>query len=129
MSAITAVCPWGEVIEARPIAEGLEWVFTASHGGIHVSSDLLKRMRVQETPYSRGGFFEEDIDWSLVAVSFPDKFTGPDVQAAEDILKSAYDGKYRELLGVETKEEHQLRLFADLWRAGAVAFADGLSEH
>ena len=84
--------PWGAIQTCRTIAPGIISVTTASHGGLHVAPDLLAKMpeAMRSTPYSRGGWFEEDCDWALVAVSFPEAFGETLVQAAKRTIASVY---------------------------------------
>ena len=50
-----------------PLGPDTVAVTTASHGGLRVSLTALARIRepLRETPYSRGGWFEEDCDWCI----------------------------------------------------------------
>jgi len=69
-------CPqhtqWGQVDQARQIADGWWSVCTPSHGGFVLSAERWMRMPkyMQATTYSQGGQFEEDCDWCLPAVFF-----------------------------------------------------------
>ena len=42
------------------------------------------------TPYSHDGWFEEDLDWALVAVSFPEAFSPEDLAMARQSLAHYY---------------------------------------
>jgi hypothetical protein len=56
---------------------GLTQITTASHGGYHVEEPALSQMpaalRCIE-PWAGPGWYEEDEDWCLVALSLPDLF-------------------------------------------------------
>ena len=72
--------PWGPIQGAERLAEGITSVWTASHGGIHLSCERLAAMpitlrRVVRDPGSR--WFEEDCEWCAVALSFPEAFPTP----------------------------------------------------
>lgn len=72
--------PWGLAQHVEQVAPGIRRVSTASHGGYHVSRDLLDRIPGQfrgGTSYSPPGWFEEDSDWLIVALSFPEHFSAP----------------------------------------------------
>ena len=59
--------PWGAIQSVAPLGPDVVTVTTASHGGLRVSPGALRRMpeAIQNTAYSRGGWFEEDCDWAL----------------------------------------------------------------
>lgn len=72
--------PWGRWQDKRIYAGGeIAWVSTASHGGFWVSpkrfSEMPENLRVKT--YAGEGWFEEDCDWCLVHLSFPDVFNDP----------------------------------------------------
>lgn len=69
--------PWGEVQTARDLGGGVWFVSTASHGGIYVPQTMLDAMpaALRCNRYSGGGqWFEEDVEWALVAVWRPELF-------------------------------------------------------
>lgn len=82
--------PWGPIQTVTKLADGIVSVTTASHGGICVSPSLLAKMPVKSTPYSEGGWFEEDCDWALVALCFPYAFTPGSVEYAKKLAKGSY---------------------------------------
>jgi hypothetical protein len=84
--------PWGLIQQVTQIAEGIWQVSTASHGGLKVSDQRLAAMPAQRraTPYSHDGWFEEDLDWALVAVSFPEAFRPDDLAMARQSLAQYY---------------------------------------
>ena len=84
--------PWGAIQEQRPITDDIISVSTASHGGLYVSFEFLEQMPefMRSTPYSGGNWFEEDCDWSLVAVCFPEHFKPDVVKMAEKTLQYTY---------------------------------------
>ena len=90
--------PWGAVKTQKQIAPGIVSVTTSSHGGIKVIPELWEKMKVKETAFSRGGWFEEDCDWALVALSFPEHFNPEDIAVARATLKNIYGGKYLSIL-------------------------------
>lgn len=77
--------PWGMVQTQKDLAPGVTSVTTASHGGIYVVPDLLAKMPIKSTAYSQGGWFEEDCDWALVAVAFPEAFDAKSLAVAKSI--------------------------------------------
>src|SRR3990172_6042981 len=71
--------PWGVADASEKIAPGIMRYDTPSHGGYHLSQ--ARRAQMPE-PYKSwptfagGNWYEEDCDWCLVALSFPDVFPG-----------------------------------------------------
>jgi hypothetical protein len=73
--------PWG-VSQGKPatIADGITFYHTARHGGFHLSPERLAAMpaalRAARTDYGPDyPWFEEDCDYSLVVMAFPEYFT------------------------------------------------------
>ena len=71
--------PWGEAQRIERIAPGIEFVSTASHGGYRLDSE---RNSVVPRAWRAAGFnglpargwYEEDCDWSMVALTFSQFF-------------------------------------------------------
>ena len=71
--------PWGRIDSARDYGDGIVQVTTGSHGGFRVRADLneqipLSWQYVTHGQLGRHGWYEEDCDWSIVAVTFTDRF-------------------------------------------------------
>lgn len=68
--------PWGLVQSQKELAPGIVQVETASHGGIYLDPERYAQMPapMKTTGYSANGWYEEDCDWALVALQFPDAF-------------------------------------------------------
>lgn len=67
--------PWGAAQHIEKEAEGIVWYSTASHGGYGLSEARLRAMPVEyarHTPFAGRGWYEEDCDWCLVWLSFPE---------------------------------------------------------
>lgn len=64
--------PWGLVQEAEEIAPGIWQVHTAGHGGIKLSAQ--RNRLVPDYLRCDRGWYEEDCDWAIVAVVFPEPF-------------------------------------------------------
>ena len=82
--------PWGFVQSARPVGRGIWTVETASHGGYCIPPRLWEEMRAKwgeafdRLPfYSPAGWLEEDCEWCLVYLTWPDL-------APDDQLRSAW---------------------------------------
>ena len=83
--------PWGPAQTVATIAEGITSVTTASHGGILLSEERQAAMPAHlagRNIYGGGRWYEEDCEWSLVAVAFPEAF--PDEQDEARATLRAY---------------------------------------
>lgn len=69
--------PWGQSQQIEIVADGIVKVSTASHGGYHLDAKALAAMpaplRAIGT-FAGLGWYEEDCDWCLVALAFPQHF-------------------------------------------------------
>lgn len=69
--------PWGPVQDATHVAPGIWFVSTEGHGGYLLSTERRLAMPEhlkQVYTFAGGNWYEEDCDWSLVALAFPDTF-------------------------------------------------------
>lgn len=69
--------PWGVSDHVTPIAHGILQVDTPSHGGIFVPRPRYRTMPepLRHNPYGGDTWFEEDMEWGLVVLAFPEFFT------------------------------------------------------
>ncbi|WP_434730637.1 DUF7007 domain-containing protein [Rhizobium binae] len=77
--------PWGPSQGATVYAEGVVAHTTAGHGGFSLSPE--RNAKVHPLLRSRDGFYEEDLAWAAVAITFPDLFTGVERRSAEATIK------------------------------------------
>jgi len=69
--------PWGAIDGAKEAAPGIWIVYTAGHGGYHVSTErrLAMPAHLKEVyTFAGGNWFEEDCDWCIVALAYPEAF-------------------------------------------------------
>lgn len=69
--------PWGQPDETTQVANGIWNVYTRSHGGYKLSEERVAAMPSDWLARSfngqgQRGWFEEDVDWCLVALAFPE---------------------------------------------------------
>jgi hypothetical protein len=86
--------PWGESQTEQLLAPGIVCYTTAGHGGIHVFGDAHERMDplLRSLPTfthstGEGAWYEEDVDWAIVAIAFPDAFSGQSLWHAERTIR------------------------------------------
>jgi len=120
--------PWGPAQHVHVIAPGIVSYSTASHGGIHLSDARLAEMpqALQDfVPFGGpqrgpGRWFEEDCDWSVVAVAFPRFFTEDDVRQAHATLKGYRPEVYRAFAGLrEERPNRYLSRWLDIGKKNA----------
>lgn len=77
--------PWGPAHASRNIAEGITFHTTSSHGGIELGPTRLAMMPAELRsvhPWAGEGWYEEDCDWAIVALAFPQHFSPREVRCA-----------------------------------------------
>jgi len=97
--------PWGATQDTKQVAPGITRIDTASHGGYHLSAERLADMPEQLrrfTPYAGEGWYEEDCDWAIVALAFPQHFSTYAVLCAVE----QQSGEFGQPLAREYLEQH-----------------------
>jgi hypothetical protein len=77
--------PWGMSQGATIYAEGVVFHSTASHGGFKL--DRARNAALHPVLRIKGGWYEEDGDWSRVAIGCPDLFTDRERAQADRTLR------------------------------------------
>jgi hypothetical protein len=105
---IPASTPWGPVQSATLYADGVMAVSTAGHGGIILSEEMNAKVHAAWRPPS--STYEEDEQWAIVAVSFPDLFTAREQRFAQKTVKDSYPRQYEKVFGTKltAAESHTL---------------------
>jgi hypothetical protein len=80
--------PWGKSDSVTELGAGIQFVTTAGHGGYYVPPALnsLVPMAWRDASFNaqgRFGWYEEDCDWSMVALTFPTIFPPAAIDAAK----------------------------------------------
>lgn len=83
--------PWGRAQSKKVLVPGITFYSTASHGGYYVS----KAIRAVMPPHlvTEDGWYEEDCDWSKVALAFPHLFTPELQRIARETHARWYEGR------------------------------------
>ena len=86
--------PWGAPDHAEQVFAGVWSIYTPSHGGFYVSAERRKDMNqnllaLGFNGQAAKGWFEEDCDWCLVALAFPDEWKAWRGERAADDLEAA----------------------------------------
>lgn len=86
---------WDTIQTCSKLAEGLYELTTAGHGGFWVSPDRcaeLKRLFPGYEPWAGYPWLEEDCDWCLAPLAWPELFEAADVVAATKTAQRGSQG-------------------------------------
>ncbi len=100
-ASIPTETPWGQPQSTREIAPGIVRYDTASHGGYYVSPERVAEMPKPLQafkPWAGSNWYEEDCDWSIVALAFPQFFDGDAVPLALKTLKNYQPELYEQMV-------------------------------
>ena len=86
--AYNSPTPWGPAQHVIPVADGIWQVDTAGHGGIKLSPE--RNRKVPTGVRQQSGWYEEDCEWSIAALSHPEAFTEKALGFARDTLRGWY---------------------------------------
>ncbi len=89
--------PWGASQGATIYAEGIVAHSTAGHGGFKLSAE--RNRQVHPMLRSRGGWYEEDAEWAIVALTFPHLFTSYERRGAERTIKDSWPDAWEAIFG------------------------------
>lgn len=86
--------PWGKPDHAEQVFDGVWSISTPRHGGFYVSAERRKTMpeawlNASFGRLGRDGWFEEDCDWCMIPLAFPDDWRRWRGDAAEFELAGA----------------------------------------
>ena len=99
--------PWGPSQGATVYVEGVVCHSTAGHGGFHLSSD--RNAKVDQRLRRPGGWYEEDAEWAIVALTFPHLFTSFERRSAEQTVKDCWPDAWEAIFGtvLEPGQSHE----------------------
>ena len=78
--------PWGSIEHATRYGEGTWFVGTSGHGGLKL--DPARNQAMPDALRLAGGCYEQDIEWSRVAVANPSMFTAREVREATRTMRN-----------------------------------------
>ena len=116
--------PWGQSNDQKEYAPGIVFYGTPSHGGFHLGRTrqaTVKRIFPTFSPYAGGPWYEEDEDWRLVVVVFPEYFPAGEVHQAVEAVRLAVE---REPAGQWQQVQAWLENWDSLFSKGAKAIAE-----
>ncbi|MFN3508512.1 MAG: DUF7007 domain-containing protein [Allorhizobium sp.] len=99
---MSASTPWGGSQVAVIYADGVVAHSTAGHGGFHLSADRNSKVHSllrKDTPW-----YEEDCEWAIVTLNFPELFTGYERAAAEKTIRNTWPDEWEAIHGAKLTE-------------------------
>ncbi len=92
-----AYTPWGPSQGATVFAEGIVCHSTAGHGGFHLAAD--RNAKVDSGLRNANGWYEEDAEWAIIAITFPDLFTSFEQRCADQTIKDSWPDEFEAITG------------------------------
>lgn len=108
MATATKLSPWGKIQTSRTIADGIEMVSTASHGGFKL--DRKNNAKMPKALRLPNGWYEEDVEYNRVVIIFPQFFDQETVKNAHRTIKDYHPQVYQNWSGQEVKLEESFVL-------------------
>jgi len=94
--------PWGRALSSTSYTRGIIFYFTASHGGFHLSPK--KNALVHPAWRDANGWYEEDVEWNVVVLTFPEHFNARIIEVAHAILRNDKPDAYMAVTGATLTE-------------------------
>ena len=94
---MAASTPWGSSQLATIYGPGVIAHSTAGHGGFHLSADrnrLIDPSLRKDSPW-----YEEDCEWAIVALTFPDLFTSYERKCADETIRHTWPETWERIHG------------------------------
>ncbi len=98
--------PWGTVDYVSRRAVGITHVGTAGHGGVKLSPE--RNRDVHEAWRRPDGWYEEDCEWAIVAVTFPECYSPEHAATAHTTARNWFPDEYEVVTGeqIQPGESH-----------------------
>jgi hypothetical protein len=107
--------PWGTSDHEKTYAPGIVFYGTPGHGGFHC--DRARNALVHEAWRKPGGWYEEDCEWVIVALTFPEAFPAETVEHARAQAKNERPDGYTAVTGTALSLEESAELRSRAWYA------------
>lgn len=121
---MTVNTPWGPSQTTKTLATGIISITTAGHGGIYLEplrQSHVARLFPDFATFAGGPWYEEDEDWAVVALAFPEAFEDEAVYYA---VEAATRFRHAESHRWDCVESWLATAASGLVRKRANAFAD-----
>lgn len=110
--------PWGKPQSCNELAEGILSISTAGHGGFKL--DRKHNAQVNALWRKAGGWYEEDCEWAIVAITFPKLFNESQMQQAVYSLKNWHPVVYTQITGIPVLLEESFSLREEAFAKASV---------
>jgi len=94
---MAASTPWGSSQLATIYGSGVIAHSTAGHGGFHLSAD--RNRLVDPSLRKDSSWYEEDSEWAIVALTFPDLFTAYELKCADETIRHCWPEAWERIHG------------------------------
>lgn len=94
---MVASTPWGSSQLATMYGPGVICHSTAGHGGFHLSPD--RNRLIDPTHRKDSPWYEEDCEWAIVALTFPDLFTSYERKCADETIRHSWPETWERIHG------------------------------
>ena len=105
--------PWGKIQDTKVISDGISFVSTASHGGFKLSREL--NAQIPKCFRKEGGWYEEDCEYSIVIMFFPEFFKEKDIDIAMNTVKNWFPDSYEQYTGTTLLPEESYQKSRDIF--------------
>lgn len=117
--------PWGQSDYSKSYGRGIVFYGTPGHGGFHVSPTLNARIpepfrKIAERWTRRPGWYEEDCDYAMVVVTFPERFPDMNVADCWATIRNYYPDAYEAVTGKTLQPGESRARDEQLFRAAHV---------
>ncbi len=114
--AVGSRSPWGKIQTVQRHGKGIATVTTSRHGGIKLSPE--NNRKVHPAWRRAGGWYEEDQEYAIVVLTFPDAIPGL-VEWAHESAKNNYPSEYGAVYGCTVRPEESRALRLEMAREAA----------
>ena len=94
---ISRSTPWGASQHATIYANGIVFHTTSGHGGFHLSA--ARNVKVLPTLRNASGWYGEDAEWAIVALTFPDVFTTYERRCCDETVRNTRPVEWEQIHG------------------------------
>lgn len=120
---MSCTTPWGPSQHAKQLAPGIVRHHTAGHGGILLSPERQQGMPAalrSFVPFAGDGAYEEDCDWAVIALAWPEHFRPESVYNAVRAVQEA-PGYFGAAVAawLDSPQAANVKAIAAAWQAGA----------
>lgn len=105
--------PWGKSQTKQTYIRGINFYSTSSHGGIHVSEKLNQKIHLAWR--NLNGWYDEDAEWSIVGISFPEICGKEELESAHKTAKEYFPHQYEEVTGIIVLPSESAKLREELF--------------